>query len=155
MPTPLNAWQKRLEDHFGALAASRSDSGFPIFALEHGLDQKDFGEISNLLRGELAAGARLRLPMRGGEKRCWLAARFNPSALDAIGVAVCLWTCVGNKKMFAHLEDSNALVDLSPLGFIRRGLHGELGARGIARLGHVIWRCEFLDIDRMGEARRS
>jgi hypothetical protein len=59
MPTPLDAWQHRLEAHFGELAASRSASGFPIFALEHGLDHAQLDEIGELLRAELAAGARL------------------------------------------------------------------------------------------------
>jgi hypothetical protein len=61
MPTPLDAWQHRLEAHFGELAASRSASGFPIFALEHGLDHAQLEEIGELLRSELAAGARLYL----------------------------------------------------------------------------------------------
>jgi hypothetical protein len=59
MPTPLAAWQHRLEAHFGELAASRSASGFPIFALEHGLGPAELEEISALLRLELASGARL------------------------------------------------------------------------------------------------
>src|SRR5260370_20047089 len=59
MPTPLDAWQQRLQAHFGGLAASRSASGFPIFALEHGLDHAELEEIGKLLRSELAAGARL------------------------------------------------------------------------------------------------
>jgi hypothetical protein len=59
MPTPLDAWQQRLEAHFGDLAASRSASGFPIFALEHGLNPTELEEIAGLLRAELAAGARL------------------------------------------------------------------------------------------------
>jgi hypothetical protein len=61
MPTPLDAWQHRLEAHFGELAASRSASGFPIFALEHGLNHAQLEEITELLRSELAAGERLYL----------------------------------------------------------------------------------------------
>jgi hypothetical protein len=37
MPGALDEWQERLERHFSELAASRSGTGFPIFALEHGL----------------------------------------------------------------------------------------------------------------------
>ena len=59
MPMPLDAWQSRLEDHFSKLADSRSGSGFPIFALEHGLDHAELEEISGLLRSELASGKRL------------------------------------------------------------------------------------------------
>ena len=59
MPMPLDAWQSRLEDHFGKLAESRSGSGFPIFALEHGLDHAELDEIGDLLRSELATGKRL------------------------------------------------------------------------------------------------
>jgi hypothetical protein len=59
MPTPLDAWQLRLEAHFGELAASRAASGFPIFALEHGLDHEQLEEIGDLLRSELAARVRL------------------------------------------------------------------------------------------------
>lgn len=59
MPTPLDAWQHRLEVHFGELAASRSASGFPIFALEHGLNYAELEEVGELLRSELAAAAKL------------------------------------------------------------------------------------------------
>lgn len=47
---PLEKWQERLERHFEALARTRSDSGFPIFALEHGLNHEELEEISSLLR---------------------------------------------------------------------------------------------------------
>ena len=59
MPTPLDAWQTRLEAHFGDLAASRSDSGYPIFALEHGLNNAELEKISDHLRAELFAGKKL------------------------------------------------------------------------------------------------
>jgi hypothetical protein len=59
MPTLLDAWQSRLETHFGELAKSRAETGFPIFALEHGLDKTELKEISDQLRSELVSGARL------------------------------------------------------------------------------------------------
>ena len=46
----LDKWQTRLEQHFEALAKSRSESGFDIFALEHGLDEAALEEIAVQLR---------------------------------------------------------------------------------------------------------
>lgn len=59
MPGALDEWQERLERHFSELAASRLGTGFPIFALEHGLKQSDLDDIAKLLRSRLAAGFRL------------------------------------------------------------------------------------------------
>lgn len=59
MPTPLEEWQNRLERHFTQLAAARSDSGFPLFALEHDLSKAEFGEIAELLHAQLADGWKL------------------------------------------------------------------------------------------------
>lgn len=59
MARPLEAWQERLERHFAELAATRRESGFPIFALEHGLSPDEFREIAEQLRSRLAAGLRL------------------------------------------------------------------------------------------------
>ena len=59
MPMPLEEWQRRLERHFTQLASARSDSDFPLFALEHGLTEDEFEEISDLLRSRLALGLRL------------------------------------------------------------------------------------------------
>ncbi|MDO8589230.1 MAG: hypothetical protein Q7T82_19560 [Armatimonadota bacterium] len=55
----LEEWQERLERHFTQLAAARSKSGFPLFALEHGLTEDEFEEIGKLLRSRLADGLRL------------------------------------------------------------------------------------------------
>jgi hypothetical protein len=55
MPKTLEEWQKRLEEHFGRLMAERSASGFPLFALEHGLAKEEFEELSELLKFRLAA----------------------------------------------------------------------------------------------------
>ena len=41
MQTPLDQWQERLERHFEDLARKRAGSGFPIFALEHGLNDDE------------------------------------------------------------------------------------------------------------------
>ena len=49
----LEEWQERLERHFEALARLREGSGFPIFALEHGLSDEEIEEISSLLRSHL------------------------------------------------------------------------------------------------------
>ena len=54
MPSSLDEWQTRLEQHFEALAKSRSESGLDIFALEHGLDEDALDEI----------GPKLRLPLK-------------------------------------------------------------------------------------------
>jgi len=59
MPAPLDTWQERLETHFQSLAASRAGTGFPLFALEHGLDDEALDEISSQLRSRFRAGLRL------------------------------------------------------------------------------------------------
>ncbi|WP_116002743.1 hypothetical protein [Consotaella salsifontis] len=60
MHAPLDQWQARLERHFAGLAQRRAGSGFPIFALEHGLDENELAEISGLLLSRLKAGLPLR-----------------------------------------------------------------------------------------------
>lgn len=60
MHATLDQWQARLERHFATLAEKRAGTGFPIFALEHGLDENEFAEISGLLLSRLKAGLRLR-----------------------------------------------------------------------------------------------
>jgi len=59
MPMPLEDWQRRLERHFQQLAAARSNSGFPLFALEHDLTATELEEIGTQLRERLALGLRL------------------------------------------------------------------------------------------------
>jgi len=59
MSMALEKWQERLERHFAALAATRSGSGFPLFAIEHGLEKSDFDVITKLLHSRVAAGLRL------------------------------------------------------------------------------------------------
>ncbi len=59
MPMPLEQWQERLEGHFAQLGETRFKSGFPLFALEHGLADDEFQEISRLLHSRLATGLRL------------------------------------------------------------------------------------------------
>lgn len=58
MPMPLDKWQEHLEGHFAALAVSRTASGFPIFALEHGLTEEEFDDIADQLRARVAARKR-------------------------------------------------------------------------------------------------
>ncbi len=59
MSDSLDDWQARLEQHFEALAKSRSESGLDIFALEHGLDEVAIEEISVQLRIQLKNGLHL------------------------------------------------------------------------------------------------
>lgn len=59
MPMPLEKWQGHLERHFESLASMRANTGFPIFALEHGLSDDELEEISSLLLSRLASGLRL------------------------------------------------------------------------------------------------
>jgi hypothetical protein len=56
---PLEQWQVRLERHFESLTRTRANSGFPIFALEHGLADAELEQISRVLRSRLKA----RLPL--------------------------------------------------------------------------------------------
>jgi len=67
MPLPLDHWQDRLSRHFASLAATREDSGFPIFALEHPLTPTEVEEVSSLLRKHLQANGRL-----GPHWLCWV-----------------------------------------------------------------------------------
>ena len=60
MLTPLEEWQLRLERHFAALADVRAKSGFPLFALEHGLTDEDLNEIDQKLCSRIRAGLPLR-----------------------------------------------------------------------------------------------
>ena len=59
MSSSLDEWQARLEQHFEALAKSRSDSDLDIFALEHGLNETAVDEISVQLCLRLKNGLRL------------------------------------------------------------------------------------------------
>jgi hypothetical protein len=55
----LDQWQANLEIHFRALADKRADSGFHIFALEHGLAESDIEQMGALLRARLKLNERL------------------------------------------------------------------------------------------------
>lgn len=55
----LEKWQEYLDGHFSSLAESRVGSGFPIFALEHGLTDPELEEITSLLHTRLMGGLRL------------------------------------------------------------------------------------------------
>ena len=55
----LNALQERLLAHFSSLARARERSGFPIFALEHGLGTDELNRASALLRDRVRARQRL------------------------------------------------------------------------------------------------
>jgi hypothetical protein len=56
MPMPLEQWQERLEGHFAELAKARANSGFPLFALEHGLADHELEEIDRQLSSRIKAG---------------------------------------------------------------------------------------------------
>lgn len=60
MSASLDQWQKRMERHFAGLARSRAASGFPIFALEHGLTGTEIEEVGKHLRAQLVKGACLK-----------------------------------------------------------------------------------------------
>jgi len=59
MNMSLEQWQKRVEGHFTQLASARTNSSFPLFALEHGLTDDEFREIGSQLREQLSLGLRL------------------------------------------------------------------------------------------------
>lgn len=59
MPLPLEYWQERLDRHFRSLSELRASSELPVFALEHGLSERETEEIENLLRAHLRARERL------------------------------------------------------------------------------------------------
>ena len=59
MPKSLEEWQDRLAGHFEKLAAARTASGYPVFALEHGLNDEEVARLSNDLRDSLKEGHRL------------------------------------------------------------------------------------------------
>lgn len=53
MTLSLVGWQARLEAHFTTLAASRAQSGLPVFALEHGLDSAERSALALALNESL------------------------------------------------------------------------------------------------------
>ena len=55
----LNETQERLDKHFRAIAQTRENSGFPVFALEHGLTQPERNAVFPILR----ARVKPRLPL--------------------------------------------------------------------------------------------
>lgn len=59
MSAELDSIQKRLEDHFAAVAAARSGRGLPVFAFEHGLGTDELSEVSTLLKAALRTNYRL------------------------------------------------------------------------------------------------
>lgn len=55
MPSLLDSFQFRLEQHFQYLAAEREKVGYPIFALEHGLSHVEVQNLEDALREEFLA----------------------------------------------------------------------------------------------------
>jgi hypothetical protein len=49
----LGPWADRLEEHFSELAESRRSTGWPLFALEHGLDKSAVGDLERDVRASL------------------------------------------------------------------------------------------------------
>lgn len=64
MDVSLDERQAQLELHFSSLAQRREATNFPIFALEHGLEEKDLKDIKTKLR--------LHLSEKSTFKRHWL-----------------------------------------------------------------------------------
>lgn len=52
----LDELQGRLEAHFSSIAKSREQSGFPVFALEHGLDEVERKRLHDALRSRQGGG---------------------------------------------------------------------------------------------------
>lgn len=52
--------QTRLEEHFAGLADKRSDYGYPVYALEHGLKQEEIDALRRKLQEDLSASGCLR-----------------------------------------------------------------------------------------------
>ena len=59
MSADLDSVQKKLEDHFAALAAGRLGCGLPVFAFEHGLGTEELSAVSTLLKAALRTHYRL------------------------------------------------------------------------------------------------
>src|SRR5262245_55567091 len=55
----LERWEERLGRHFETLAVKRAGSGFPLFALEHGLEPDEYDQLASLLLARLKSGAPL------------------------------------------------------------------------------------------------
>ncbi|WP_007195808.1 hypothetical protein [Hoeflea phototrophica] len=59
MGVPLDTWQEQMEGHFSDLKTRRDRTGFPIFALEHGLSTGNLEDIAGNLRQNLIQGERI------------------------------------------------------------------------------------------------
>ncbi|WP_231420634.1 hypothetical protein [Sphingomonas sp. Leaf205] len=59
MSADLDLTQKKLEGHFAALAAGRTERGLPVFAFEHGLGTEELSEVSVSLKAALRTNPRL------------------------------------------------------------------------------------------------
>jgi len=53
----LEAWQARLEGHFELLSRARRDSGWPVFALEHGLAHQELADLDKAIRDQVAGSS--------------------------------------------------------------------------------------------------
>lgn len=67
MPSSLDEFQSRLEQHFFALAEIRRKDGHPVFALEHGLSSLELADINGLLKREF-----IRSGLVGGHWLAWV-----------------------------------------------------------------------------------
>lgn len=61
--TRLSGWQARLSEHFGHLEAARRESGWPVFALEHGLDATEREALMGDVRECAGAGPGRDVPL--------------------------------------------------------------------------------------------
>lgn len=60
MSASLDRLQERLEGHFSSLANARSDTGFPLFVLEHDLDNEEILHVSSGLRANIHSASTFR-----------------------------------------------------------------------------------------------
>lgn len=59
MERSLDDWQERVERHFQDLSKKRTEAELGVFAIEHGLENDEVEQISDLLRFRLKSGSRL------------------------------------------------------------------------------------------------
>ena len=59
----LQAWQERLAAHFTRLVGTRRESGWPVFALEHGLNERDLDALMRDVRECAVIGPARDVPL--------------------------------------------------------------------------------------------
>lgn len=59
----LHLWQDQLAAHFAKLASERAETGWPVFALEHGLNQNERDALMHSVRARAALGPDRSVPL--------------------------------------------------------------------------------------------